>query len=422
MTHCDVLVAGGGSAGLAAAVAAARAGASTLLIERGGMLGGMASQALVHTICGLYQIRDEPGARFANEGFPPEFAARLISLGGASPPVRMGRLDVLPHDPVRLAALGDGVRRRDARSSRYGSTRNCARRAALPRGVEEIDIVCRGQRESVSARAFIDTTGDASLTALAGAAFAQVEPARLQRPAYVSILRGTEPGWLDDDGRLRIAHRIAAAVKTGELPSSALGAGFRPGVSPDETFLTIDLAGDHQDGDPWNPSSPRLLAAMEMEGRRAAFAIAAFIREGCRVAILPCRAGVRESRRACGVHEMSEAEFLGGARPPDGIADAAWPMELRERPSGPRWRYAEAAAGIPLRCLRHRDVANLWVAGRCLSASHEAQSSLRVIGTCLATGEAAGLAAVETLRSAESCWDILANRVIRTRQSLRRTC
>ena len=90
--ECDVLVAGGGSAGIAAAVAAARLGARTLLVERHGFLGGMAPAALVHSICGLYRLPSgdsEPHP--ANEGFAREFAARLLASGGASGPELMGR-------------------------------------------------------------------------------------------------------------------------------------------------------------------------------------------------------------------------------------------------------------------------------------------------------------------------------------------
>ena len=98
--HVDVLVAGGGSAGLAAAVSAARMGARTLLIEHHGSLGGMAPAALVHSICGLYRLPHGDGPpKIANIGFAEEFARRLILAGGASGPVRMGRVDVLLQQP-----------------------------------------------------------------------------------------------------------------------------------------------------------------------------------------------------------------------------------------------------------------------------------------------------------------------------------
>src|SRR6185436_18620399 len=82
----------------------------------------------------------------------------------------------------------------------------------------------------------------------------------------------------------------------------------------------------------------------------------------------------------------------------DQVAFAAWPIELRETASGPRLRFptGEQPAGIPLRALRAKQDPALFMAGRCISCSHEAQASIRVIGTCLATGEAAGIAAALT--------------------------
>src|SRR5258708_5760156 len=108
----DVVVAGGGSAGLAAAVAAARLGVNTLLVERNGLLGGMASAALVHSICGLYRLSKGDGAPvLANAGFAAEFAKRLLADGGASGPVRMGRVEVLLQRPVAFAGLCDAFAR-----------------------------------------------------------------------------------------------------------------------------------------------------------------------------------------------------------------------------------------------------------------------------------------------------------------------
>lgn len=102
----EVAVIGGGSAGLAAAITSAREGARTLLIERHGFLGGMGTASLVHTFCGLYLLRDEPGAVLANEGFPAEMAERMIAATGIGP-VRMGRVDVLPQHPVEFVRIAD---------------------------------------------------------------------------------------------------------------------------------------------------------------------------------------------------------------------------------------------------------------------------------------------------------------------------
>jgi hypothetical protein len=421
MTACDVLVAGGGSAGIAAAVAAARAGAETVLIERGGMLGGMGSSAFVHTVCGLYQLREEPGAVYANEGFAPEFARRLLACGGARQPVRMGRLDVLPHDPVMFAAEADEIVTQTPRLRVWLHAEMISAHQRDGR-IAEAEIICRGRRALISAKSFVDATGDAALTALAKAAFGQAEPGRLQRPACLALLRGVAPESLAEEGRLRMAHAIATAVRAGELPVEALGAGFRAGFAPDEAFLTMDLAGDGADGVAWDPFSAEMLARVEFTGRHTALALARFFK--CRVVAWPARAGVRESRRVTGVHELTGDEVLGGAQFGDGVVNVAWPVELRERTTGPRWRYPDGVlpAQIPLRSLRHRDVPNLWTAGRCISASHEAQAAIRVMGTCFATGEIAGLAAVAaTAQGQEWDWPGLAAGVISQRDNLRRT-
>jgi hypothetical protein len=429
MTACDVLVAGGGSAGVAAAVAAARAGAKTILLERGGMLGGMGAAAFVHTLCGLYRIRPEPGAEFANEGFAREFARALVAAGGAGEPVRMGRLDVLPHDPVAFAVLADrfcgsaGPLEVWCHAELVGADgRDGAIRA--------VRVACAGRVEEIEAAAYVDATGDGGLGFAAGAAFRMEESGRLQRPAFVALLGGLAAGALADDGRLRAAHALAEGVRAGDLPAGALGAAFRPGIGGGcNAFLTVDLEGSPGGGEPWDPLSARCRAAAEREGRRLSLAVIGHLARRlppwahARVAAWPSRLGVRESRRLTGVHELSGDEVLRGERFPDGVVEVAWPMELRERPTGPKLRFPEGPepARVPLRSLRHRDFANLWMAGRCLSASHEALAAVRVMGTCLATGEIAGLAAAAGF-GADCGWQTMAARVTGDRDKLPRAC
>jgi hypothetical protein len=409
----DVVVVGGGSAGLSAAVAAARAGARVVLVERAASLGGMGSLALVHTICGLYRRGGEEPT-FANDGFAREFAARLLDAGGARGPVSMGGLWVLPHDPREFAALADIIAAETPGLEVWREAELVGAESEDGR-LGRVEVVTEGVRQVVCARAFVDATGDAALTALAGADFAQTEGARLQRPAFIVRLGdGPETG-LDGEARLRLAHALAGAVRAGALPPEALGAAFRSGIKPGDVFLTLDLAAG---GDGWNPAEPGALAAVEALGRSMAAAIVAFLArtaagwERVEIRQWPARAGVRESRRVSGVYELRGDDVLNGAQFADGIAEIAWPLELREQATGPRWRHptGEQPAQIPLRALRHRDVANLWVAGRCLSCDHEAQAAIRVMGTCFATGEAAGAAAALTANAAPD-WNQLAARI-----------
>ncbi len=390
----DVLVAGGGSAGLAAAVAAARLGARTLLIEHHSSLGGMAPAALVHSICGLYRLPDGDGPpKIANVGFPEEFARRLLLAGGASGPVRMGRVDVLLQQPTAFARLADVI----ARETPGLEVRLHTELVAVAEDLSAVEVSCRGSREKIATRAIVDATGDGNVAALAGAEFEQETAARLQRPAFIFALGAVERGAADEAARLRLARRIVDAVREERLPAGALGAAFRESGRAGEVFVTIDLSG----GPFYQPTVAACLTELEMEGRALAEALAAFLREGVDgfgesfISAFPARLGVRESRRLVGRARLSERDLLTGAEFADAVALATWPMELRETHTGPRLRYPEGgrACGIPLGALRARDHDRLFMAGRCISCSHEAQASIRVIGTCLATGEAAGLAA-----------------------------
>ncbi len=398
-----VIVVGGGSAGFAAAIAAARAGARTVLLERHGALGGMATAALVHSVCGLYRLRAEAGAVLAHPGFPSEFASRLMEEaagGGGSAPVRMGRVDVLLHQPAAFARLADAMTAAEPNLETRLHTELIG--VETETGViHAVETICRGRRERLEADAFVDASGDAVLAWMAGAECEQTPAEQLQRPAFIFSLGGVETASLEGDGRLRLARRLVAATREGALPGGALGAQFRPTGRAGEVFVTLDLDDPDPPGLGFDPFSPRALAAMERVGRELAHALVRFLAgnvpgfAAAFLAALPARVGIRESRRVRGEARLEEADILCGATFPDAVALSTWPIEMREQATGARLRFPEGdrPCQIPLGALRARGFSNLFVAGRCLSGSHEAQAALRVIGTCLATGEAAGLAA-----------------------------
>lgn len=385
---CDVLVLGGGAAGLAAAVAAARMSAHTVLVERHGALGGMATAALVHSICGLYLLRDEPGAVPAHRGLPSEFASRLIRAGAACGPVRMGRMDVLPHSPPGFAAVADALAEECATLEVRLHTECLS---------DAVEISTRGRRATLAPRAIVDASGDAAFATLAGLATDQAPADRLQRPAFIFALHTVEVAALDNNGRVQLAHQIAAAVGAGQLASGCLGAQLRATGRGSEVYVTVDLAGPLD----FDPCDPTQLADMEREGRFLATQLAAFLRahhaafRHSELAAFPARVGVRESRRVRGRATVTSADVLGGAEHADVVALGTWPIELRETATGPRWRFPDGnrPTQIPLGALRVAGAENVWAAGRCISCDHEAQAALRVIGTCLATGQAAGAAA-----------------------------
>jgi hypothetical protein len=391
----DVVVIGGGSAGLAAAVTAARCGARTLLVERHGYPGGTGTAALVHTFCGLYLLREEPGAVLANPGFCGEISQRMIHATGIGP-VRMGRLDVLPQHPVEFVMIADAM----IAAEPLLEARFHREVAGITRKADawEIHLSGREGARCHRARCLVDASGDAVAASLLDLAFEMAPAVSLQRPAYVFGVRGPSP--LDDGLRLRTAGLLVEGVKSGALPGDALGLTFRASGRDGEVFGTLDLTGA-DDAAGYDPLDPVCLGALESRGREVAAAAVRWLAgvdaawRGAHISHWPVRAGIRESRRWTGEYVLTAGDILNGRRFDDEIALATWPMEMRETAKGPKLRFPvnDQPAGIPLRCLKPAGSERLFVAGRCISADHEAQASIRVMGTCFATGEAAGRAA-----------------------------
>jgi FAD dependent oxidoreductase len=432
MLTCDVLIVGGGAAGIAAAIGATRAGAQTVLVERYGFLGGMGTASLVHTICGLYLLRDEPDAVMAYTGFPSEFASKLLARGGAKGPVRMGRLDVLLHDPAAMAKLADDLIAETSGLRCLLHTELTG--ASSTNGRWRVSMTSRGQAITIEAATVVDASGDGALAAMAGLPFQQTNAAFVQRPAYVYKLCGVKHEALDESGRLRLAHAIASGVRSQTLPKAALGSGFRAGIHEGECHVTIDLVGDSGDGSCYDPCDVETLSALEQSGRSIATSLTQWLAANAEgfskawIAAWPVRAGIRESRRIIGRHVLDVEELLSGIEHEDSIALATWPVELREKATGPRWRFPlENKPGhIPLRALCSAQSATFFMAGRCISASHAAQAAIRVMGTCMATGEAAGIAAAlvatDPAMAGTDRWKELAARTRMKRTDIRRPC
>jgi hypothetical protein len=393
--RCDVAVIGGGSAGIAAAVTAARTGARTVLIERHGFLGGMGTASLVHSFCGLYLLRDEPGAVFANPGFATEIANLMMESTGIGP-LRSGRVDVLPQHPVEFALIADRL----VKAEHMLEVRLHSEVTGVTRDGDGwlIRFNDRSGNHSLAAASLVDASGDAVIAGFMGEGFAIAPAARLQRPAYVLGVRSLSE--MSDDVRLRASGLLVEAVRSGELPADALGFSFRASGRPGEIFASLDLSGAAP-ADDFDPLDAGCLSRLEMRGREIASQTIRWLAarddawRGSYISHWPVRAGIRESRRWIGEYVLTGEDLLEGRRFDDEIALATWPMEFRENPRGPKLRFPHESrpCGIPMRCLKPLGFERLFVAGRCISADHDAQASIRVMGTCFATGEAAGRAA-----------------------------
>ncbi len=393
----DVAVVGGGPAGFAAALAAARLGARTLLLERADRLGGNAALAFVHTICGLYRPCDGAAAVPAQQGFALRFAEALARAGGARPPERAGRVWVLPTDPPRLAALAAELcAGAPGLELALGCELVAAKLSPAERGRQELRLAGPGPRVAeVEAEVAVDASGDAALGALAGAALA--EPGPLQRPSYIFRLGGVETAELAGFAKLRVSHAAAGAVRAGRLPPGCESVLVRRGFAPDEVYVTLNLP--LLPGEVYDPLEPACLVELATRARRDAEALLGFLRatrpafEKARVTAWPERVGVRETRRLVGRACLGREAVLEGRTHPDEVAVSSWPIELWEDHRRARFEHPAGPCSVPLGALVSRSHPRLAMAGRCLSASREALGALRVIGTALGTGEAAGVAA-----------------------------
>ena len=392
----EVVVVGGGAAGLAAAIAAGSAGARTALVERYGFLGGMATAGMVSTICGLYHSAPSGAPEPLNEGFAETFARRLSAMPGCQKPVRRGRGFVLPYTPFAFACLADelvaAVPRLDVYLHAY--------LVAVEGRPDRIDTLRIGTWErtlELRARVVLDTSGDAVVADQAGAATETAPPSDRQLPSLVFVLQQVDTAALGAGPRVALLRTLLAAERDGRLPRGASNVTLAPSSQPGELIGKLALGGvDDERSDRRD-----FLTAAEQEGRRRVLAVSEFLKTlppfgRAFVSHVAAQVGVRESRQVIGRYQLTREDVLSGRKFDDGVARASWPIELwQEGHLGATYEHLEDGQTyeIPLRSLQARDVDNLLVAGRCMSATHEALGSARVIGTCLATGEAVGMAA-----------------------------
>ena len=402
---CDVLVAGGGPAGVAAAVAAARAGAKVLLVERDAGLGGNVRAAQVHSICGLYAIASGARAEILQGGLAAELAERLKLCGGASSPQRFDKLDVVLQEPEIFSRVcGDWVGETGGVETLYAT---CIVGGVLEGGrLQSVHLAGKDGVLRVTGGAVVEATGDGNLVASTGLGWERAPREMLQRPAYIFALAPVSEKVLAPEARLALSALLLSAVRDGLLASAALGAVVRPTCRPEMVRVTLDLTAGGAD---YEPCDEGQVARLTREAAEAAEALTDFLRhtaEGfgrAEIVVRPERIGIRESRRVTGRHVITAEEILGGVVPHDTVCRSAWPLELHESGAATRLVFPRdgAACGVPLRALQSVDADNVFAAGRCVSATHEAQASLRVIGTSLATGQAAGLAAAMVVQGGE---------------------
>lgn len=416
----DVLVVGGGSAGIAAACAAARAGADTLLIERYGFLGGTLTAVTLGGFCGTHAVIDDERLGRVIGGLYLEIEERLAARDALSAPKRHGRIVGVPYESATLKLVADELV--DAHGAKV-MLHTYAVDVIVDAGrVGAVLVENKGGRGAIVPSIVIDASGDGDVAARAGAGFELGRDGETQYGSTMFRLGGVDVVRASSLSRQDIRACLEAAVEAGyPLPRTTTGVHINPieGV----VHLNVTKVGDAE-GKPLNLVDPGALTQGERSGRRQVYLYEQVFRkfvpgfERARVIDIGAMIGIRETRLVHGERTLTEADVRACVKPDDRIACSSWALESHGQGSATTWEFLPDAEwyGIPYGCLVVRGFDNLLVAGRNLSASHAAQASARVAGPCIAMGEAAGIAATRALSARVAMRDVP---VLAVQQALR---
>ncbi|MCX6375643.1 MAG: FAD-dependent oxidoreductase [Armatimonadetes bacterium] len=414
----DVIVAGGGVAGIAAAVSSARLGAKTILIERYGFLGGLGTAGLVNPFMSSYTSDGKPLVG----GFFSEICARMKDMGGM--------LD-RAYDPEAMKFCAQEMVLESGCELLLHSWITGARMSGPD--IVGVEVLTKSGTQEFDAQVVVDATGDADVAAMAGAPYelGSSEDGMTQAMTLMFTIGGVDVRksleYAKENPEEMRFPKPSSDEAVERMMQGAIGiAGFFTKVEqareigefpiPQDLVFYISLPTSGQvvvntthiggcDG-----TSSEDLTKAEIEGRRQAWALMKFFRkyvpgfENAYLLQTATQVGIRESRRVVGEYVFNADDVADGRKFPDAVMRSAYPVDVHS-PTGKGYKRVEESTGrsgapppgdwyeVPYRCLVPVEVDNLLVAGRCLSATHEGQGAVRIMPNCMALGQAAGVAA-----------------------------
>ncbi len=405
---CDVAVCGGGISGFAAAVSAARAGASVILIESGGFLGGTATKGLVGPFMTCY---DAKGENQIIKGLFSELVERMVADGGAVPPENCrggdsysgyrtaGHIGVTPFNYETLKSTTEKMcLEAGVKLLYHTSIIGCERE---DRQITHVYAADPNKIISVCAKTFIDTTGSALIAEKAG-----LETMRgnddgiLQTASTFFVISDVDKealdGYMAQHSEMRarfFMDEIEAGKNDGSFPCGTNK--LRIFENPDGTWAVNMAQIDEQ----LNELDNEAVTQAEIDQREQISQIVAFLREhitgleNIKLVATASDIGIRESRRIIGRTVFSLDDVKNARKFEDRIAVCANSVDIHQKNGVSYSAHNSENYYIPLSCLVARDVDNLLTAGKSLSADRYAFAAVRVMPPCVAMGEAVGVTA-----------------------------
>ncbi|CAN5852793.1 FAD-dependent oxidoreductase [soil metagenome] len=392
--HTDVLVVGGGAAGVAAAVAASGKGLKVTLLERNLYLGGKATAAEVGTVCGLYAFSRLPDTKYIVKGFAKEFAASLQQRSGTIALKNNEGLHYLPYDIAVFKQICLEYLNENKVNICFNSILE-----AVYINDEKISAVAVKTGDTIQqyhVKALVDCSGDAAISRAANLEI--IASDRYQAAAQVFSLKN-----ISEENEARLGMILIKALRSaidekklpdffdrvyivqGSLKNNHVS--LKLGIPVKVTYKTGNLEEINRSANDFVQDLTDFLVK-----NIPAFQYAVIDH------IAP-ETGLRVGARSLGKYMLTAEDVLQCNKFDDAIANGSWPIEEWGQHKRVQMQYFnyDDFYQVPARCLRSKNIGNLFMGGRNISATDTAIASARVMGTCLQTGYAAGYMAAAML-------------------------
>ena len=401
----DVVVVGGGAAGVAAAHTISKQNLKVILIEKYGFCGGGAVAGLSGTICGMYEASDklQNKPKQAVFGFTDEFAKMLEQKGGLTEPIAYGKTFTRVHDPLVWKETADVFLQNKNITTIY----HAVVIKTLVEGKDKIEGVQVWSKQgtfNIKSKITIDASGDADVIAMAGLPNFIGDKGKVQNPTMIFKISGVDIETFKQTYGLNsimpqeVTDLIIKMNKDNRYKLPRAKIWLFSTTKPNELLCNCTrIIGE--DGRELNSLYYKDFTEAETQGRKQIREYAKFFKEnlkGCEKSFVTdtgTQVGIRQTRQVDGVYKLKNSDVINGKKFKDGIARSPWPIELHSGNKPKVEWLLDDVYEVPLNCFIPKNGEGIIATGRCLSAEHEAVASARVTAQCFSYGHAVGHAA-----------------------------